>query len=86
MANSVYAFKKLTGGVDDSYLDYHEGSDLVHGDMAFGIVNGKFYAYWLEDESYMSENSPNIIAPDVGDNGKRWVLASEYVQYESQGV
>ena len=54
--------------------------------MAFGMVSGKFYAYFLEDESYMSENSPNIIAPDVEDNGKRWVLASEYVPFESQGI
>ena len=84
MANKVYAFNHLTGGTNDSYLDYHEGADLVHGDMAFGMVSGKFYAYFLEDEAYASENSPNIIAPDVEDNGKRWVLASEYVPFVPQ--
>lgn len=87
MANSVFAFKRLQGGSDDSYLDYHPASSLAVGDMAFGIYNGRFYAYSLYENVDAVENSPNVILPDSNDASvKCWVLVSEYRTYESGGI
>ena len=85
MANSLFAFKRLQGGSDDSYLDYHPATSLVKGDMAFGIYNGRFYAYYLNEDVDAVENSPNVILPDSNDASvKCWVLVSEYKTYVSQ--
>jgi len=86
MTNSVYAFKHLTGGTDDSYLDYHDGNDLSDGDMAIGIVNDNFYSYYVDADSYMMESSPGIISPDTNAGGKRWILASDYPVYTPPAV
>lgn len=76
MANSIYAFKHLTGGTDDSYLDYHDGDDLVDGDMALGFAYGDFLAYSLEAENGCAANYPDIILPDTNPGDKRWVKAN----------
>jgi len=73
---NVYAFSALTGGTDDSYLDYFDGNDLADGDFAFGIVSGKKYNYVLDADSAATENSPYIISPDSNAGDKRWVLVA----------
>ena len=72
--NNIYAFSSLTGGTDDSYLDYHDGDDLSDGDFAFGIVSGVHYAYKLDATSGAAENSPYVISPDTNPGTKRWIL------------
>lgn len=74
--SNVYAFSSLTGGTDDSYLDYFDGNDLADGDFAFGIVSGKKHNYVLDADSAATENSPYIISPDSNAGDKRWVLVA----------
>lgn len=75
MANKIYPFANLTGGVDDSYLDYTDGDNLTDGDFALGIdANGIHRAYRLNATSGATENSPYIIAPDTNPGTKRWEL------------
>jgi hypothetical protein len=76
MANNIYPFSSLTGGVDDSYLDFFDGDDLTDGDFAFGIVSGKHHAYILDATSGASENSPYVVSPDTNPGTKRWILVS----------
>lgn len=72
--NNIYPFSALTGGTDDSYLDYFDGNDLVDGDMAFGIVGNARYDYILNAASGASENSPFRIQPDTNPGTKVWHL------------
>jgi len=76
MANVVYAFTSISGGTDASYLDYHDGNDLTHGDLAFGAVSGFFLAYYLSSDSGAPESAPDVIAPDTNPGDKRWLLCS----------
>ena len=73
MALDILPFSNLTGGTDDSYLDYFDGNDLSDGQMAFGIVGGDFLAYYLDATSGDSESSPDIISPDTNAGTKRWI-------------
>ena len=74
MALNIIPFSSLTGGTDDSYLDYFDGNDLSDGQFAFGIVNGIQYTYVLDASSGASENSPYVISPDTNAGTKRWIL------------
>lgn len=73
--SKIYAFDSISGGTDDSYLDYHDGNDLLGGEMAFGIVSG-FLAYRLSSDSGASESAPDVIAPDTNPGDKRWLLCT----------
>lgn len=77
MSNSIYPFSNLTGGIDDSYLDYFDGDDLVDGDFAFGIDDGMTYmAYRLDAISGEADNPPFIVSPATNPGTKRWILAT----------
>lgn len=71
---NIYGFTSLTGGTDDSYLDYHDGDNLSDGDMAFGITSNQFFAYKLSASSGASESFPDVISPDTNAGNKRWIL------------
>lgn len=74
---NIYGFKELTGGAIGS-LDSVDGSGLADNDLALGISAGIFYTYILDEDSALSESSPNIIAPDTNAGDKRWILQSLY--------
>lgn len=76
MANNVYAFTALTGGAAGA-LDAILGALLATGDLAFGVADGKIYAYKFDAGSSAAETSPSVIAPDSGDG--RWLLATNNV-------
>ena len=74
MAIDILPFSNMYGATDDSYLDYHDGNDLVDGQMAFGINQGNFYAYYLDATSEATPNFPDVISPATNAGLKRWHL------------
>lgn len=72
-----YPYIALTGGVDGA-LDSLDGSLLKNGDFAVVVVptTNRAYIYTLDEDSAVSESSPNVISPDSNAGDKRWVLAT----------
>lgn len=72
MANIVYGFTVLTGGGDGA-LDKIDGTVLVDGDPAFGVVDGVFHAFKVNATSGAEADGVNIIAPATNAGDKRWI-------------
>jgi len=72
---NMYGFIALTGGGQGA-LDAIDGTDLDDQDLATGVVDGKALQYWLDIDSGLAEDPPNVIAPDTNAGDKRWILAS----------
>lgn len=67
------AFKYVYGGVNNVYMDYIDGNELVVGDIS--CVVGAAYTECFElDDSGCSEDTskPDCIAPDTNAGTKRW--------------
>lgn len=72
----IYGFNKLSGSSEGALgrIPLSGGESLNDGDMAFGVVGGKFYSYSYSIDSVAPESSPDVIAPS--DNNGRWLLAT----------
>lgn len=75
MASKIYGAIALTGGASGA-LDAISGADLIDLDMAFVVVGGIHYIYYLDADSAAAESSPYIIAPDTDGGDKRWILST----------
>jgi len=80
MPNYRYWASTLTGGAEGS-LDSIDGDDVNDGDTAsVPVSDDKIYEYYLDADSALAENSPNVISPDSNAGDKRWILIPPYVQ------
>jgi len=72
---SWYNATSLTGGLNKS-LDSINGQNLVDDDVAIVVTSSKImYAYTLDHDSGLPEDSPTVIKPDLNAGTKRWLLA-----------
>lgn len=73
MANNFFPVITLTGGGVGA-LDNIDGNALVEGDAAFAVTGTLTRIYRLNATSGVTEDSPDIIAPDTNAGTKRWIL------------
>jgi len=74
MASKLYFRTALTGGTSDA-LDGIDGAVLADLDSAIVITSTGAYVYSLDADSGATESSPNVIAPDINADDKRWILS-----------
>lgn len=76
-AASVKWRNALTGGGDA--LDGIADSGIADGDVCFVLImdstTAKFYIFVFDNDSALSEDSPQVITPDDAGGNGRWVLA-----------
>jgi hypothetical protein len=70
---SIWPAKTLTGGGAGA-LDAIDGSLLSDGDGAVVVGSSTVYFYNLDGDSGAAESSPDVIAPDLNADNKRWLL------------
>ena len=75
----IYKKTGLTGGASTD-LDGIDGLDLIDGDFAFVINEGKLYSYIMDAEGGAEESSPDIIVPDSNAGTINWMLQSTGVR------
>ena len=77
MPNNIYGAIALTGGGTGA-LDAIDGTALAANDMAFVVVGGFTYTYYLHATLGATESSPGYIVPDANAGTKVWVLTEMY--------
>ena len=85
MANYIYGATSLIGGGTGS-LDEINGTDLAENDAAIVFTSSSTYIYTLDEASGGTENSPDLISPDVNAGNKRWILVSTRASESSLNV
>lgn len=65
--------KGLTSGCDGC-LDNIDGTNLEDGDLAFASNGSVIFFYILDEDSALTESSPDVIKPDSNAGDKRWIL------------
>jgi len=78
----IYGFRTQAGGASGTgALDDVDGTNLLDGDVAIGIVDvddatypGMAYWYTLDDNDAGGEDIPYTITPDANGGDKRWKL------------
>ncbi|MCK5606538.1 hypothetical protein KAR91_31840 [Candidatus Pacearchaeota archaeon] len=74
----LYRATVLTGGGTYA-LDALDGDSLADLDSAIVITTGQVvYFYTLDDDSGVSESSPEVISPDTNAGTKRWILVGVF--------
>lgn len=77
MAQTAYLREALIGGAANA-LDSVDGSILLNLDFGIVVTNAgsgdQIYFFILDEDSAVSESSPNVIAPDTNPGNKRWIL------------
>jgi hypothetical protein len=74
----LYVKGAVTEGSDA--LDKVDGGSLTSKDRAIVMTPDKVYFYRLDVDNNQEEDSPNVIKPDTGGTGKRWLLVSDMSQ------
>ena len=83
MANNIYGAITLSTGVGG--LKSIDGDELNEQDSAIVMTGDTTYCYTLDATSGASEDSPNVISPNLNPGTKRWILLNQndVVQFES---
>ena len=73
----IWGASDLTGGTSGC-LDAIDGADLTGGDAAIVFKESieTTYMYHLDSSSSLSEDSPQVVAPDNNAGTKRWILSN----------
>lgn len=75
---NMYGFTSFNGGTAGA-LD--KLSSMANGDMAIGIVSGKFYSYTYSSNCTSATNTPYVVEPTSGTGC--WQLSQDDVYYTS---